>query len=113
MYARVVTGQYQPGKLDEGEQIYRESILPEARQQPGFKGALGLVDRSSGKAISITLWQTEANAQVSGANSSYGQAQLAKIGSLLAAAPTIEPYEFVVQKKTPGEAQWNKQYEEP
>ena len=98
MYARVVTGQYQPGKVDEGEQIYRESILPAARQQPGFKGALGLVDRSSGKAISITLWQTAANAQASGASSSYGQAQLAKVASLLTVAPTIETYEVVVQE---------------
>jgi heme-degrading monooxygenase HmoA len=98
MYARVVTGQYQPGKLDEGEQMYRESILPEARRQPGFKGILGLVDRSSGKAISITLWQTEADAQASGASSSYGQAQLTKIASLLAAAPTIETYEVVAQE---------------
>ena len=98
MYARVVTGQYQPGKLDEGEQIYRESILPEARQQPGFKGALGLVDRSSGKAISISFWQTEANAQASGVSSSYGQAQMAKIASLLAAAPLIETYEVAAQE---------------
>ncbi len=31
MYARVVIGQYQPGKVDEAMQIYREPVLPEAR----------------------------------------------------------------------------------
>ena len=77
--------------------MYRESILPEARRQPGFKGAIGLVDRSSGKAISITFWQTAADAQASGVSSSYGQAQLAKVASLFAAAPGIEMYEVVVQ----------------
>lgn len=98
MYARVGTVQYQPGKQDEGIQLYRESILPEARQQRGFKGAMGLVDRSTGKAISITLWETEADAQVSGTGSAYLQAQLAKFASLLAAAPVVETYEVAVQE---------------
>ena len=98
MYARVVTVQYQPGKSDEGEQLYRQSILPEARQQPGFKGVIGLIDRSSGKAISITFWENEASAQASGASSSYGQAQLAKIAPLFAGAPGIETYEVVIQE---------------
>ena len=53
MYARLVIGQYHPGKADEGVQMYRESLLPEARKQRGFKGALGLVDRSTGKGMSI------------------------------------------------------------
>jgi hypothetical protein len=40
MYARVVTVQYQPGKIDEGLQIFLNSIMPAARQQPGYKGRL-------------------------------------------------------------------------
>ncbi len=98
MHARVVTIQYQPGKLDEGTQIYRESVLPEGRQQSGFKGVMALVDRSTDKFISISLWQTEADAQATGASSSYLQAQLAKAASLFAAAPVIETYEVVVQE---------------
>jgi len=31
MHARVVTVQFQPGKVDEATQIPRESILPETR----------------------------------------------------------------------------------
>ena len=98
MHARVVTIQFQPGKVDEGTQIYRESVLPEARQQRGFKGIIALLDRSTDKFISISLWQTEADAQVSGASSSYLQAQLAKAASLFAAAPVIETYEVAVQE---------------
>jgi len=98
MHARVGTIQFQPGKLDEGIQIYRESILPEARQQSGFKGAMGLVDRSTGKSLSITLWETEADAQASGTGSAYLQAQLAQFASLLAAAPVFETYEVAVQE---------------
>ena len=98
MHARVVTIQYQPGKVDEAIQILRESVLPETRQQKGFKGVMGLADRSTDKAMAITLWQTEADAQASGMSSSYLQAQLAKIASLSAAAPVIETYEVVLQE---------------
>ncbi len=98
MHARVITSQFQPGKADEVVQIYRESMLPEARQQRGFKGVMFLVDHSTSKAISITLWQTEADAQASGATSPYLQAQIAKAPSLLAAAPVIETYEVALQE---------------
>ncbi len=98
MHARVVTVQYQPGKVDEAVQLYRESMLPEARQQRGFQGTMALVDRSTGKAISITLWQTEADAQASGAGSAYLQAQIAKVASHFAAAPIVETYEVAVQE---------------
>jgi heme-degrading monooxygenase HmoA len=98
MHARVATTQYSPDKLDEAIQIYRESILPQLRQQPGFKGVMAVVNRSTGKGISLSLWQTEADAEASGAGSSYLQTQLAKMASLLAAAPSIETYEVVVQE---------------
>jgi heme-degrading monooxygenase HmoA len=102
MYARVITAQNQPGKVDEAVQIYRESMLPEARQQPGFKGAMMLVDRSTGKGTSITLWQTVADGQASGTGSAYLQAQIAKAASLLAAAPIVETYEVSIQEVQQG-----------
>jgi heme-degrading monooxygenase HmoA len=98
MHARVVTTQYQPGKVDEATQIFRESILPETRQQAGFQGVMALLDRSTDKAMAISLWQTEADAQASGAGSAYLQAQLAKVASLFAAAPIVETYEVAVQE---------------
>jgi heme-degrading monooxygenase HmoA len=98
MHARVVTIKCQPGKVDEATQILRESILPETRQQAGFQGVMALLDRSIDKSIAITLWQTEADAQASGASSSYLQAQLAKVASFFAAAPIVETYEVAVQE---------------
>ena len=98
MYARVITVQYQPGKMDEGLQIYRELILPETRQLKGYKGAMALVDRSTDKAISISLWQSAGNAQASGEGSAYLQSGLAKLASLFATAPGIETYEVAVNE---------------
>ena len=54
MNARVITIQYQPDKMEEGLQMYRE-VLAAAKQQSGFKGILGLIDREASKAMSITL----------------------------------------------------------
>jgi heme-degrading monooxygenase HmoA len=97
MYARVITTQYQPGKMEEGLQNYRE-MLSAASQQPGFKGILGLVDPREDKAMSISLWETEAEAQASGTGSAYFQEQLAKFAAVFAAAPMIETYEVAVQE---------------
>lgn len=91
MYARVITFQYQPGKMDEGLDILRESVVPELRQQAGFAGATNLVDRSSNKVVGITLWQSEGDLQASGMGKL--QARFAKIISYLAAAPLVENYE--------------------
>ena len=44
MHARVVTGQYQQGTLEEAAHMYRDLYLPAAEQQQGFKGALFLTD---------------------------------------------------------------------
>ena len=100
MYARFVTLQFQPGKLDEALHITNESIRPELRQQAGFQGTTVLLDRSNNKVVAISLWQTEADLQASGASISHPsvQARLAKVSSLFAAAPLVETYEVAVQE---------------
>jgi hypothetical protein len=55
MYARVTTGNVQPGKVGELDQYIRETLVTLYPQQQGFKGALFLTDRSANKAIAITL----------------------------------------------------------
>ena len=97
MYARLTTIELHPETLDEAVQIYRDSVMPDARQQPGFQGVLALVDRGAHKAVSITLWQTEAEAQASAAGG-HLQAQINKFASHLAAPPAVETFEVVVQE---------------
>lgn len=97
MYARVITIQYQPEKMEQGLQMYRE-VLAAARQQAGFKGILGLIDREGSRAMSITLWETTTEAQASGEGSAYFQAQSTKFSSVMAAAPMIDTYEVVAQE---------------
>ena len=97
LYARVVTGQLQPGKLDEAIQMVRDSILPAARQQPGFKGYLGLVDRGTDKAITFILRETEADMTAT-VTSGYLQEQFAKVAPFFATGPVVEVYEVGLQE---------------
>lgn len=96
MYARVTTIQFQPGKFEEGMQIARGSVEPAVRQQSGLKSFLALQDSSTGKAMLISLFETEANAKA-GISSGFIQQQTAKITSVLAGTPSTEFYEVVAQ----------------
>jgi len=62
MYARVTTAQVQPGKMDEAISIMKNNTHPTHRSQQGFKNAILLTDPKTNKALSITLWETEADA---------------------------------------------------
>jgi len=59
LHARVNIRQIQPGKMEEAIRIVKESGGPAARQRPGYGGGIMLADRSTGKVLNITLWQTE------------------------------------------------------
>ncbi len=96
MYARIVTVVIQPGRMDEVINVFRDSIKPASRQQKGYKGGYFLTNRGTGKAISIALWETEAD-MAAGESSGYLQEQIAKVASAFAAPPTTEHYEVSVE----------------
>jgi heme-degrading monooxygenase HmoA len=59
MFARVTTYEGPPEQLDQGIKHSRERILPAVRNIAGFSGVLFLADRQTGKAHTITLWESE------------------------------------------------------
>jgi heme-degrading monooxygenase HmoA len=61
MYARVGTGQAQPGNIDDGARRIREIVVPVLKQQKGFKNLYILVDRETRKTYSIGFWESEAD----------------------------------------------------
>ncbi len=95
MYARLVTVQIQPGKMDEMLSIYRDSVVPAAKEQK-FKGIFLLTNTDTNKGISITLWETEADMKA-GEASGYLNEQIAKLAHAFAGPPTTERYEVSVQ----------------
>jgi hypothetical protein len=97
MYARVLKGQYKPGTFEEATRLYRDSYVPAAQQQQGFKGTLFLTDPTTGAAMTVGLWETEADMKANEANG-FLQEQLAKFADLFAGPPTLqESYEVSVQ----------------
>ena len=96
MYARVTSFQIEPSRLDEALEVTSNSILPVMKQQQGFKGVLTLVDRQTGKATSVTLWETEADLKA-GESSGYYQQQVGRLVSFVTAPPTREVYEATVE----------------
>ena len=61
MNARVSTRQIQSGQMDEVVRILRDHALPIVKERNGFKGGLVLADRSAGKLMTISLWESEAD----------------------------------------------------
>ena len=62
MYARAITLPLQPGKIDQAITTFRQSIAPMFKQQQGFQDGYLVGDRATGKAVNITLWDSEAHA---------------------------------------------------
>jgi heme-degrading monooxygenase HmoA len=56
--ARVSTLEGSPDRIDESVAKAREETLPKARELPGWRGAIGLADRRSGRVKLITLWES-------------------------------------------------------
>ena len=59
MYARVNRFKDDPDTIDASEQFAEREIVPQLEQVPGFLGVLSLVDRTSGRSLAITFWESE------------------------------------------------------
>jgi len=54
--------QVRPGKIDEAIGIFRDSVVPAAKEQQGYRGHYLLTERKNRKGISISLWETDLSA---------------------------------------------------
>ena len=99
MFARVRAYQGDPGQIDEGLNYARENILPRVQQVDGFEGVYYLVDRESGKALTITLWESEEALRASEEEANRLRSESAESASAESASATIESverYEVVI-----------------
>ncbi len=71
MYVRAITLPVQPGKTDEAIHVFRDSVAPIFQQQNGFKAGYLVGDRKTGRAMSFSLWETEADATVMDTSGAY------------------------------------------
>lgn len=83
MFARVSTYQGAANLDDDDvEEITRRTeheVLPTVRDMTGFRGVLTLLDRTSGKGMSVTLWESEDAMRASEEAANQTRAQAAGI----------------------------------
>ena len=91
MFARVTTVQGQPDRLDEGVRTFQEQTLPLIQGQPGFQGAYLLADRQQGKALAISLWESQEAMQQTEQAVAQQRTQAAQ--QMGGPEPTVERYE--------------------
>jgi hypothetical protein len=96
MYVRVTYDPIQPGKMDEAIRIERESILPAAKMEAGFKGLYFMTNRKTGQGLTISLWDTEVD-MLQAEKSGYYRDQIAKLIPLASGPAVREHYEVSVQ----------------
>ena len=95
MHARVVNLRVRPVDTKEMVRIYRDSVMPASRRQPGFRGALLLTDPETGIGISVTMWETEADREA-GEISGYYKEQIENFSAYLTETPIRKHYDVSV-----------------
>jgi heme-degrading monooxygenase HmoA len=94
MHARDTSLSGSPADVDGGVANFRENVVPFTHEQGG-KGAILLLDRQTGSAIAITLWEDE---QALRASEERANALRAEAAQEMGASerPTVERYEVAV-----------------
>lgn len=93
MHARVTTVSGSAESVDAGIEGFRANVLPLTREEG--KGAILLVDRETGEAIAITLWEDEQALRASEERANTIRADAAdQMGA--ADLPSVARYEVAV-----------------
>ena len=98
MHARVTTISGSPEQAEQGIANFRDNVIPTIKEMGGRGGVL-LIDRASGKAMAITLWEDEAAMRASEERANeLRQAASEELGA--AEQPDVERYEVAVFEKS-------------
>jgi heme-degrading monooxygenase HmoA len=96
MFARVTSAQIHLDKIDKFIEIYKKSVVPAAKAQKGFRGIYLFVDRSTGKGMSIGLWESEEK-MIATEKNRFFQEQVTKFLTFYLQPPIREGFEVVVK----------------
>jgi hypothetical protein len=92
MYARVTYVQAPEGKVEEGLNLWRKNVLPVTMGREGFTGTISMIDRETGKALSLTLWDLEEDL-VASTEAEYHQQAVNRFSEFFQGAHEPENYE--------------------
>jgi hypothetical protein len=98
MYARASEFHGPPEQLQDGIHYARTAVLPSFSQIPGYRGVIGLVDWENGKALTFTLWDSEAAMRASEAEAARLRSNVAEqIGERVAGVERFDVALFDVR----------------
>jgi heme-degrading monooxygenase HmoA len=95
MHVRITTLQMQPDKIDDAVAGLEQNDIPMFKGLDGFKGFTLAVDRSSGKAIANSYWESEEAMKASEEAVKQARADAASTGGA-SAEPQVERFEVVL-----------------
>ena len=95
MHARMTTVEGDPGRIDDALSQIESEVLPVLKDQQGFKGFTVHADRSSGKVVGTSYWESEEAMHASEEAVRGSREEAAQRGGA-AGGPTVEHFEVVI-----------------
>ena len=95
MVARTGTLQVSPDRIDDVVANLRDETIPRYREQSGYKGFTVLADRSSGKVVGISFWESQADLEASEELAAQARGSAAETGQAQA-EPVRDAYEVLL-----------------
>lgn len=94
MYARNISFRLKPNMQSEYTRTFEDQILPMLRKQKGFKDEITLCNPGTTDGVSISLWESKANADYYNTN---GYPELLKtLTKVLDGTPQLHTFETVI-----------------
>ncbi|MFW6131649.1 MAG: antibiotic biosynthesis monooxygenase family protein [Candidatus Aminicenantaceae bacterium] len=97
MFARLTNFHIDVKMFKKGANMYEKSVVPAARLQKGYKGAMLLGNPKTGEGVSITFWESEKDAEANEQNQYY-QNQLVKFITAFTNPPTRQGFEVLLNE---------------
>ncbi len=88
-----------PEQVEDGIRLVQERLIPRAREIAGLKGGFWLVDRKTGRAAALTLWESEQALRATEEQANQAREQAA--GGAGMTIREVEAYEVVAEFGTP------------
>jgi len=99
--SRISSIQVRPEDIPAVESLYATSIKAVYQQAPGFQSAYLLLDRNSGAAQSVTVWDSQRDVQAIAETAGYREA-MAGLARFVVGAPKVASLECAVAIAAPG-----------
>jgi|tagenome__1003787_1003787.scaffolds.fasta_scaffold15679419_1 heme-degrading monooxygenase HmoA len=95
MYARVTRVSGDSQMMEAGAAHFRNTLLGQLEQMPGFQDAMLMIDREHGDALAITMWDSEDAMRESEQRADGMRSESAS--QMEAAVTSVERFEIVLQ----------------